>query len=182
MTIPLEYRNMPANLEMAGDMVNRIEVGLRAPRGMISSVTPDQVRAHIDLSRSPQGLNYIQLTGENIQAPLGAEVIKIRPSAVRIKLDQVNNRLIPVRTNFVGKLSGSLRLKSVLIEPSALMLQGSENTLAKLNEIVTEPIDLSRIHGSEKIQTGVAINLPTVHLAPNQPSKVIVEVTVEKAG
>ena len=182
LTIPLEYRNMPQNLEIAGDPTNRVEVGIRGPRGMIAGITPEQVRAHVDLSRCPMGSNNFHLTAENVRTPLGTEIIKINPGAVRVRLDEVKSRSVPVRTNFVGTLPAPLRLKSVFIEPSALMLQGPESTLARVQEITTERIDLSRIRGSGRISVGVEIYSPYLRLAPNQPSKVNVEITLEKEG
>ncbi len=182
LTVPLEYRNMPANMEIAGDLTNRVEVGLRGRRGMISAITPDQVRAHVDLAQSPQGSNYIHLTADNISVPLGTEIIKINPATVRVRLDEVKSRSVPVRVHFVGKLVSPLSLKSVLIEPSTVVLQGPEGALAKVHEVFTEPVDLSRVQGNGKVSLGVEIHSPSLRLAPNQPARVSVEIIVEKAG
>ncbi len=180
LTIPLEYRNMPPNMQIAGDPTNRVEVGIRGPRGIISAISPDQVRAHIDLSRCPLGANNFHLTAENIRTPLGAEIIKINPGAVRIRLEEVKSRSVPVRAHLVGRLPALMRLKSVLIEPSAILLQGPESTLEKVQELSTEQIDLSQVRGSGRVVVGVEINSPYLRLAPNQPSKVNVDITIEK--
>ena len=74
LAVPLEYSNMPVNMEIVGEMTNRVEVGIRGPRTIISTITPDQLRAHLNLSQALTGLNYIRLTPENIRVPLGAEI------------------------------------------------------------------------------------------------------------
>jgi YbbR domain-containing protein len=104
MTVPLEYRNMPANMEIVGDLVNRVEVGIRGPRTLISSISPDQLKAHVDLSQSMAGANHIRLTPDNVRAPLGTEITKVAPSSVRIRLEDIKSRSVPVKTHLVGKL------------------------------------------------------------------------------
>jgi len=181
LTVPLEYRSMPGNMEIAGDLVNRVEVGIRAPRGMISRISPDQIRAYVDLSQAMRGLNYIRLTPENIQAPTGTEITKLSPSSVRIWLENVKTRSVQVKAQLVGKLPKTLRLKTVWVEPPFVVLQGPEGVLAKVREISTEPVDLSSIRENKKISVGLDIESPRVHVGPGQPSQVTVDIKVERA-
>ncbi|HSR11947.1 MAG TPA: diadenylate cyclase CdaA, partial [Thermodesulfobacteriota bacterium] len=64
-SVPLEYRNVPASMEIVGDMINRVEVGVRGPRTVISGITPDQLRGFLNLSQALPGMNYYRLTPEN---------------------------------------------------------------------------------------------------------------------
>jgi hypothetical protein len=117
MTVPLEYRNMPANMEIVGDLINRVEVGIRGPRTLISSISPDQLKAHVDLSQSMSGVNHIRLTPDNVRVPLGTEVTKVAPSSVRIRLEDIKARSVPVKAHLTGKLPRPLRLQGVVVEP-----------------------------------------------------------------
>ncbi len=179
-TIPLEYRNLPPNVEISGDLVNRIEVGLRGPRGVITNVSADKIRAHVDLSQSSRGLNYIRLSMENITIPLGAEITKINPEIIRLRLEEVKTRAIEVKAKLVGKLPKPLRLKSVVIEPSSVILQGPESLLKKVKGVFTEPVDLSQINEDTKILVTIDVDVPQIRLAADQPAKVSVEIKVEK--
>jgi diadenylate cyclase len=179
-TVPLEYRNMPTNMEIVGEMASRVEVGIRGPRGLISNITPDQVKAHVELSQALRGLNYVRLTEENIRVPLGTEITKINPSSIRIRLEDIKSRSIPVRAHFVGKLPRPLRLKAVSAEPASIVLQGPEGALKKIREIFTEPIDLSEIQEDVQLAIGIEVNSPQVRLAAGQPSQVTVNIQLEK--
>lgn len=180
-TVPLEYRNLPANVEISGELVNKIEVGVRGPRGVITSVSADKIRAYVDLSRSTRGLNYIRLSTENITVPLGMEVTKINPEIIRLRLEEVKSRSIQVKAQLVGKLPKTLRLKSVWVEPPFVILQGPESALKKVREVFTEPVDLTHIDRDVKIPVTIDVNVPQIRLATNQPSQVNVEIKVEKA-
>jgi diadenylate cyclase len=179
LTIPLEYRNVPANMEIAGDGASKVEVGIRGSRGMIFGITPDQVRAFVDLSQAVPGQNYFRLTLDNIRSPLGTEITKISPSSIRLQLEAVKTGSVQVKAKLTGKLPASLRLKSVWVEPAFIILQGPETALVKIREVFTDPIDLSQIRESKKIPTGLDVDSPQIHLAPNQPSRAVVGIEVE---
>jgi uncharacterized protein (TIGR00159 family) len=182
LTVPFEYRNIPTNMEIAGELVNKVEVGIRGPRGVISGVSQDQVRAHIDLSQGLRGLNYARITTDNIRIPVGTEVTKINPSSMRIRLEDVKTRSVQVKAQFIGKLPQPLRLETVWVEPHFVVLQGPESRLTKVREVLTEPIDLSSITENTKISVGVDVNFPQIRLAPNQPSHVAVEIKIAKGS
>jgi hypothetical protein len=182
LTLPLEYRNMPETMEMVGELMSRVEVGIRGPRGMISGISPDQVRAHVDLSQALRGLNYIRLTTENIRVPMGTEVVKINPSLIRLRLEEVRTRSIPIKVQFMGKVPKPFYLKTFGVEPAVVLIQGPESTLARVREILTEPVDLSQITEDTKMVVDLAINPPQLRLAPNQPFQVTVDVKIDKGG
>ena len=182
LTVPLEYRNIPTNMEIAGEWINKVEVGIRGPRSVISGVSQDQVRAHIDLFQGLRGSNFVRLTTDNIRLPVGTEITQITPSSVRIRLEEVKTRSIQVKAQLIGKLAKSLRIGTVFIEPHLVVLQGPESLLAKVREVLTEPIDLSNIKENAKISVGVDVNIPQIRLAPNQPAQVVVEIKIEKGS
>ena len=182
MTVPLEYRNMPANMEIVGDLVNRVEVGIRGPRALISSISPDQLKAYVDLSQSMAGANHVRLTPDNVRAPLGTEITKVAPSSVRIRLEEIKSRSVPVKAHLVGKLLRPLRLKGVTLEPPEIVLQGPAGILKKVREVFTEPVDLGEVSESLQISVPLEITPQQLRLAPDQPSQVTVYLRVEKGG
>ncbi len=180
MTIPLEFRKMPPNMEIVGDLMNRVEVGIRGPRTIISSITADQMKAHVDLSQTMAGVNHIRLTPDNIRAPLGTEITKVAPSSVRVRLEEIKARSVVVKAHLVGKLPRPLRLKGVIVEPPEIVLQGPAGNLKKVREIFTEPVDLGEVKDDAPISVPVDLNLPQLRLAPDQPSQVTVFLRLEK--
>jgi diadenylate cyclase len=180
MTIPLEFRKMPPNMEIVGDLMNRVEVGIRGPRTLISSVTADQLKAHVDLSQTMAGVNHIRITPENIRAPLGTEVTKVAPSSVRVRLEEIKARSVPVKAQLVGKLPRPFRLKGVTVEPPEIVLQGPATNLKKVHEIFTEPVDLGEVKDDTPISVPLDFNLHQLRLAPDQPSQVTVYLRLEK--
>jgi YbbR domain-containing protein len=168
-------------MEIAGGGLKTIEVGIRGSRGMIFSIAPEQVRAYIDLSQAQPGQNYFRLTLDNIRTPLGTEITKINPASVRLTLEIVKSRPVPIKVHFVGKLPSPWHLKSYSIDPPFILVQGPESALAKVRAVFTEPVDLSAIRECTRISVGVEVSPPQLRLAPEQSSRVILNVKVEQA-
>jgi YbbR domain-containing protein len=112
---------------------------------------------------------------------MGAEITKMSPSSVRIWLENVKTRSVQVRAQLIGKLSKTLRLVTVWVEPPFVVLQGPESVLAKVREVSTEAVDLSSLKENKKISVGLDIESPRVHLGPGQPAQVTVDIRVERA-
>src|SRR5258706_11463508 len=83
MEVPLEYRNIPPQLEITGDTTNLVQVRLRGASNVIKDITPKEVSTTIDLSKMRTGEKIVPLSPQNVQAPFGAEVIRVNPSSVR---------------------------------------------------------------------------------------------------
>ena len=182
LTIPLEYRNVPPNMEIVGEGVNKIEVGIRGSRGIIFGIAPEQVRAYVDLSQAQPGQNHFRLTTDNIRIPWGTEITKLSPATLRLTLETIEVRSVPVKVHLVGNLPRSLRLKSFSVQPPFILLQGPESALAKVRAVLTEPVDLSAIRECTKISVGVEVNPPQLRLAPDQSPRVTLNVIVERAA
>ena len=97
MQVPLEYRNVPADLEITADATNSVEVRLRGSSRRIEKVSASELAATIDLANMMPGDKTIPLTAGNVQAPLGTEVVGIRPSHVQFSLVRRPARDKPVR-------------------------------------------------------------------------------------
>ena len=68
--VPLEYRNIPPQLEITGDTTNMVQVRLRGSSNVIRDISPRDVSTTIDLSKMKSGEKIIPLSPQNVQAPL----------------------------------------------------------------------------------------------------------------
>src|SRR5437763_14834804 len=74
--VPLEYRNIPAQLEITGDMTNTVQVRLSGSSHVIKDITAKDVATTIDLGTVRLGGKLVAVSPQNVQAPFGAEVIR----------------------------------------------------------------------------------------------------------
>jgi diadenylate cyclase len=90
--IPIEYYSLPQNLQINGEPPREINVRLRGSQRLLSAVTPDRLRAQVDLSEARPGINQIVLSETNINVPSGITVAHFYPQKVRLQLSKISRR------------------------------------------------------------------------------------------
>jgi YbbR domain-containing protein len=177
--VPLEYHNVPAQMEITSDAANSVEVRLRGAANVVKDITPKQVSTTVDLSNVTPGERTIMLTAQNVQAPFGTEVIRINPSQVRISLEQTVSKMVPVVPTTQGQPADGFELGKVMVSPGSVRLQGPESRVTSVNSVSTAPIDLSGKRASLQQSLGMEVPDPQLRV---QPSKVDLRVEIRKAS
>src|SRR5437870_6716795 len=126
MEVPLEYRNIPPQLEITGDAANSVQVRLRGSSNVIRDISAKDVSTTIDMSKMRPGDRIVPLSPQNVQAPVGAEVIRVNPSSVRFNLERTVTKTIPVVATVVGQPSDGFEVGKVTIERNKVEIEGPE--------------------------------------------------------
>jgi YbbR domain-containing protein len=84
--VPLEFRNVPVDLEISGDVPTQVHLRLRGRSGLLRRFTPKDLSIAVDLSGYPAGETQIRLTAEQVTVPYGATVVDIAPAEIRVPL------------------------------------------------------------------------------------------------
>jgi len=88
--VPIEYYSAPADLELAGTPPKEINIRLRGSKRLLSSVRPDHIRVHVDLSKARRGINLMKITDKNIDTPSGTALTHFYPGEIRIQLSPLS--------------------------------------------------------------------------------------------
>lgn len=140
---PVQYRNIPKNLDISSEMVEQVHLYLRGQSTQLSRLGPSSLPIIIDLalSKSP-GERTFTLAGGNLNLPAGVELERAVPAQIRVRLETRASREVPVVARTQG-LPTSLRLVKLDIEPSHLNILGPESRVARIQHVETDPVDLS---------------------------------------
>jgi YbbR domain-containing protein len=85
---PLEFRNVPRNLELSGDFPPTVRVRVRGRPAVLQDATPGQFAVVVDLSQAGAGASVLHLSPRMIDAPLGTEVVRVTPEEVGVRLNE----------------------------------------------------------------------------------------------
>jgi YbbR domain-containing protein len=177
--VPLEYRNVPAALEITGDATNRVEVRLRGAANTVKDITPKDVATTVDLANMTPGEKLVTLGAHNVQAPFGAEVIRINPSQVRFNLEETMSKIVPVVPTTQGEPSSGFQVGRILVNPASVRVQGPQSRVRSIESVPTLPV---LINGkSAALQQSVALDLPDPQLRIQGQARVDVRVEIRKA-
>jgi YbbR domain-containing protein len=142
--VPLEFRNIPSQLEITGDTTNMVQVRLRGSPNVIRQISARDVSTTIDLSKIRPGDKIVPLSPQNVQAPLGAEVIRVNPSTVRFNVERTVTKTVLVVPTIVGQPPDGFEAGKVLVDPGRIEVEGPESRVNSLKSIATVPIRLER--------------------------------------
>jgi YbbR domain-containing protein len=176
--VPLEYRNIPSQLEITGDLRNTVQVRLRGSSNVIKDITEKDVSTTIDLSNMRTGEKIVALSPQNVQAPFGAEVIRVNPSSVRFTLERTAAKSVRVVPTIAGQAADGYEVGSVSINPNTVEVEGPESRVNPLESIATVPIRLD--HRQSNIEQTVDLDVPDAQIRLQHPSPVSVRVEIRR--
>jgi len=157
--VPLEYRNLPRGFEILSDkdFVSTVNVWVKGTSTTVNNLKPSEISAWVDLSNAKSGLRNFELGPDQVKAPYGFSVLRINPSRIRLRIEEVINRLIPVTARFEGEPEFGYKVSGTNVIPSKVQIRGPQSAVASVAQAITDSIDVSQIRGahSETVNVGV---------------------------
>jgi hypothetical protein len=172
--IPLSLVNIPAKTIVASPLPGAVDVRVRGAFTALRQLEPEKLEAVIDLLSSRPGEKIYRLAPEDINVPPEIEVIALSPSEVRVVLDEVAERLLPVVPALSGEVAAGSQVVDVTVDPRIARVIGPASALSRMSGIGTEPISLSNRAATFTATTTVLPDAPGVRVRAGQ----IVNVTV----
>lgn len=142
LSVPLEMRNVPKDLELMGDAVNTVEVRLRASPGVIQRLNTSEVQAQVDLADRGEGEHIIHLTPESIRVPFGVTVVKVTPAMITLHFERTLAKSVPVRPRLIGRPARDYEVAEVTAEPVEVRLAGPKSRVQEVESAFTEPVSV----------------------------------------
>jgi YbbR domain-containing protein len=176
--VPLEYRNIPQQMEITGDMTSTVQVRLRGSSNLVREITAADVATTIDLSGMTAGEKIVALSPHNVKTPFGAEVIRVSPSSVRFTLERTVVKMVTVVPTILGKPAEGYEIEKVLASPDVIEIEGPESRVNSVSSIATIPILLD--HSREAIAQTADLDVPDPQIRLKRPAPVNVKVEIRR--
>jgi YbbR domain-containing protein len=129
-------------------------VTLRAPRGAWLGLSPEDIQVTADLTGLGPGTHQVPLS---VDIATTATLVLIRPSHIRVTLEEEQERDMPVRLTFVASPVIGYRVGEPVIEPASAIVRGPASLVDQISELRVEvPVD--------ELRESYEANLPIVPL------------------
>jgi YbbR domain-containing protein len=178
--IPLEYRNIPAQLEVIGDTTNSVEVRLRGPSRLIREISPSDISATVDLGGQHAGERIVNLTPQNVKAPFGVDIVRVSPSQVKLNLEHTLIKTVPVEVRIEGEPDPAYAIEKVTVTPQDVEIEGPESKVRSLESVPTAAIKVTGMKSS--FSGPVDLDLPDPMLRLQYLSPVQVNIEIKERG
>jgi YbbR domain-containing protein len=177
--VPLEFRNLPADLDIASQPVDTVTLELRGPaselRGQGDSRRPAVV---VDMSAATPGQRTFHIGNGNLSLPRGVRLVRSVPSEVRFDFDRRAVRDIPVQARFTGEGANGYVVAKYTVSPPKLPVEGPVNHVTRVPAAATDPIDVSSAVDTAQLRVNAFLTDPFVRFEGSP--EVLVTVTMRK--
>jgi YbbR domain-containing protein len=141
------------------------------------------VSATLDLSNATVYQQEYPLNNTMITLPPGAEVVRINPNKVELRLELTRRLELDVSPTLRGKVAEGFRVVKTDVNPAKVMVAGPESKIRAGDQVRTAPVDISGLTQSTVFDVDLILPKPELRLVTSQ-IRVRVSVVVEetKAG
>jgi YbbR domain-containing protein len=180
MKVPIEFHNLPDNLEIDSASFTEAQIRVRGPERVIHRLQAADLHAEIDLASVRPGERTFDLTSQQVRVPQDLEVVQIIPSQFHLSFDNRETRTVEVRPRVTGTFASGMRVKQVTADPSSVMITGPRRRVEAVEDAITDPVDISGAMTRASFVTQAYVPDPLIQVV--HPTPIRVTVIMEGSG
>jgi YbbR domain-containing protein len=178
-SVPVEYRSMPENLEISSDLVGAVSIDLRGPSEKVANFIGAKSAVVLDFSGIHKpGEQTFQIDERNITLPSGMRLERAIPAQIRLEFERRTQQDVPVEVRFSGAPPEGSELKRFDFLPKTMRVVGPESHVRTIEQAVTDPIDLTALTGHTTLRVNAFVGDP--HVRFEKPVKIMVRVDIQE--
>ena len=152
-SVPVQYRNIPQNLDIGSDLIEQVHLILRGPSLLLSraSTNPSPVVIDLATAKGP-GERTFSITAANVRLPGGVMLEKALPGQIRLRLESRMRKFVQVhvRTDHVPE---GMQAKVDEVTPAGLTIVGPENRVRSITDVETDSVDVRTLESGGRGRT-----------------------------
>lgn len=180
MKVPIEFRNLPDNLEIDSASFTEAQLRVRGPERVIHRLRPADVRAEVNLSDVHPGERTFDLTSRQIHVPQDLEVVQIIPGQFHLSFDIRETRTVEVRPRVTGNFAGGVHIARIMADPPNVVITGPRRHVEAVEAATTDPVDVSGAITKASFVTQAYVPDPLIQVV--HPGPIRVTVIMEGSG
>ena len=178
--VPIEFRNLPGNLEIDSASFTEAQVRVRGPERLIHRLQPGDVRALVDLGTVHPGERTFDLTARQVHVPQDLEVVQIIPGQFQLSFDVRATRTVEVHPRVTGSFAAGIRVGQLIADPPSIMITGPRRRIDAVESATTDAVDVSGAMTRATFVTQAYVPDPLIQVV--HPTPIHVTVIMERSG
>ncbi len=146
--VPIEITNLPQSLIISNQFKKQLEVAISGPRGLVRSISTQNITRSIDLANARPGTQVFQNKPDTINLPRGITIQRIQPANITLTIDKLLEKDLPIKPMIIGNPAEGFEIVSVTANPADLSLKAPAEALKDTLFLSTQPIDVEGLNSS----------------------------------
>ena len=138
--VPLSLVGMPRDLAITTPVPDTVSVRLRGRASNLRSLSSSNLEVPVDLRSVPPGDITVTIRPQSINVPPQVEVVSIDPSSVRFRVEEVRQKIVPIRPFLVGQPPFGYVVGDATVSPDHALVSGPASQIRTLSEVATERV------------------------------------------
>ncbi|MGD0508222.1 MAG: CdaR family protein [Terriglobales bacterium] len=180
MRVPIEFHNLPNNLEVDSASSTEAQIRVRGPERLIHRLQVADVRAEIDMANVRPGERTFDLNGGQVHVPQDLEVVQIKPGQFHLAFDNRATRIVEIRPRVIGNFASGTRVAQVTADPPTVEIAGPQHRVEAVEAAITDPVDVSGAMTRTSFVTQAYVPDPLIQVV--HPTPIRVTVIMEGSG
>jgi YbbR domain-containing protein len=162
-TVPVQYKNLPDELEISSEPPDAVSLELRGPSGQLQSgVHPAVV---LDMSGVQPGERTYSVGNGNVKLARGVHLVRAIPSELRYRFERRATRLVTVVPHFANEGQNGYEVARAKVDPEELSIVGPASHVNRMHSVATDAADVSGVVGSSEFRVNAYTGDPFVRFA-----------------
>jgi diadenylate cyclase len=178
--VPIEFHNLPENLEIDSASFTEAQVRVRGSERVIHRLRPADVRVEIALADVRPGNRTFDLTSRHVHLPQDLEVVQIVPGQFQLSFDNRLTRTVEIRPRVTGTFASGMRVAQIVADPPNIMITGPRRRVEAVETATTDPVDASGTMDRASFVTQAYVPDPLIQVV--HPTPIRVTVIMERSG
>ena len=180
MVVPIEFRNLPDEWTIEGNIPAGAEVVLSGPEQLFLRLDPVDLALSIDASDPEEGSEEIVLTEADLNLPAGIDLNRIQPQVIQLEMRRMETLRVPVTVRTTGRLREPLTLTGLQAEPDSVSIVVPRGDFEPDAKVYTQAVDLGEIQDNASVTRRLV--LPEyARLTSRSSDEIVVHVSVRAA-
>jgi len=177
--VEVELVGVEEGLVVTDQSSDEVNVRLRGSRAALRNLNTDQLKYRIEAKGGKPGVAVYEVDVDTIDHPTGTQFVGYSPSRLQVRFEKRGRKAVGVRAEIEGTPAPGFHVAGVDIEPQKVWLEGARSQVMRLNEVVTETIDIAGLAASEQKQVRLVLGGGTVWAEDNTPVQVTVRIEAD---
>jgi len=174
--VAVELRQIPDDLVITERTADALSLHLRGTAAALRNIDKKALVFPVDLSKSKRGTTTINVPNPPVELPRGVTTSQLAPSQLAVTLDSKARKSVSVKPDIEGEPAEGFRLKELRVVPARVWLAGARSQVLRLDEVVTEPVDLTGLAATEEREVRLYLGGGRVWKEDETPVRVVIEI------
>jgi YbbR domain-containing protein len=172
--VPIEFRHVPAQLEVSSVTIPEAQIRVRGPERLIRALRSTDIHAELELEDAKPGERTFDLTAQQVRHQRDLTVVQVVPGQVHLSFDTRMTREVEIHARVTGNFVEGEQIAKVVVDPEKITITGPHHHVEMLDAATTDPIDASGTRTQATFVTNVYVADPLVQVVQPQPVRVTV--------